>query len=54
MKLDVTLFYDDKQAELKKIREYLARGYVIKADPNRKRGDGLTLEYRSNDAKANT
>lgn len=53
MKPDVTLFFDDKQAELQKIREYLAQGYVIKVDPNRKRGDGLTLEYRGNDAKAN-
>lgn len=53
MKPDVTLFYDDKQAELQKIREYLAQGYVLKADPNRKRGDGLTLEYRGNDEKTN-
>lgn len=49
----VTLFYDDKQAELQKVQEYLAQGYVIVPDPNRKFGDGITLEYRVNDAKVN-
>lgn len=53
MKPDVTIFCDDKRAELQKVREYLAQGYVIIPDPNRKIGDGITLEYRGNDAKAN-